>query len=318
MKSYNDDFYNLFYEIGELMGFFDENIFRIRAYQQAARRIKMDMKPITKKDLIKEKLMEMPGIGKAIAEKMIEYGKTGKIEFLEELRRKIPKPVRELLKVPHLGPRRVKDLYINLGIKTKADLIKAAKSGAMDDLPGFGPKLVRQILEGIKSGQEKKKRHDRAEVEPIAERLVEILKGVRGVKDVVPAGSFRRQAETVGDLDILVSGEKAAKAAAKAIYSEFRDVSVLASGETKIAFVIFPQNLQVDIRFVPKDSWGAALLYFTGSKEYNVMMRKVAIGLGYLLNEYGVFKDGEYIAGKTEKEVCDILKLPYLDPNVRK
>ena len=122
----------------------------------------------------------------------------------------------------------------------------------------------------------------------------------------------------MGDLDILVSGNPKVDEAEKKIYKAFPDHSSLASGETKIAFVIFPQNLQVDIRFVPEDSWGAALLYFTGSKDYNVMMRKVAIEQNCLLNEYGLFKDGEYIAGKTEKEVFGKLGLPYKDPKNRK
>jgi DNA polymerase (family X) len=132
------------------------------------------------------------------------------------------------------------------------------------------------------------------------------------------AGSFRRKAEAVGDLDILVLGDRAAHEAQKNLAKAFGSQTVLASGETKISFVIFPQNLQVDIRFVPPDSYGAALLYFTGSKEFNVMMRKVAIGKGYLLNEYGLFKDGEYIAGKTEEEIFDALGLPHTPPHKRK
>jgi len=318
MKTYNEDFYNLFNEIADLMSLIEENPFKIRAYRSAAHRLKEEYRKITKKDADKKKLMAIPGIGDALAEKMIQYMKEGKIDYLEKLRKQIPKPVQELLKLPHLGPSRVRDLYINLGIKSKADLIRHAKNGDIDKIPGFGEKLVSQILEGIKTGQEKKKRHERIAVKPIAEKLVKILKSIKGVKMVEVAGSYRRKSPTVGDLDILVCGKPVADLAEKKISREFKNITMLASGETKVAFVIFPQNLQVDVRFVPEESYGAALLYFTGSKDYNVMMRKVAIEKGYLLNEYGLFENGEYIAGKTEEEVCNALGIKYLKPNLRK
>jgi len=238
--------------------------------------------------------------------------------LLEKLHRQIPEAVREMLGIPHLGPKRVRQLFIDLGIKSKEELLKQAKSGAIADLPGFGDKLVQSILEALESGQEKKRRHDRKSIEPIAKKLIKILKSTKGVSGVEIAGSYRRKSETVGDLDILVLGEKAAPLAEKNLLKAFENTTILANGETKISFMIFPENLQVDIRFVPPDSYGAALLYFTGSKDFNVMMRKVAIGKGYLLNEYGLFKDGEYIAGKTEEEVFEKLGLPVTPPNKRK
>ena len=318
MKSYNDDFYQLFNEIADLMELISENPFKIRAYRTAARKLKENIEPITKKNADKKEFDELPGIGEAIADKMMQYIKTGKIRYLEQLRRTIPKPVRDMLQIPHLGPKRVRDLYINLGIKSKKDLIRLAKSGEIDKLPGFGEKLVGQILDAIEKKQEKKKRHNRKDVEPIAKKLTGILKKTKDVKQIEVGGSYRRQSETVGDLDILVSGNPDISEVEKKIYKTFPDHTVLASGETKIAFVIFPDNLQVDIRFVPEESWGAALLYFTGSKDYNVMMRKVAIEQGCLLNEYGLFKDGEYIAGRTEEEVFDKLGLKYKEPKNRK
>jgi DNA polymerase (family 10) len=248
----------------------------------------------------------------------MQYIETGKIPFLEKLRKKIPKPVREMLDIPHLGPNRVRDLYINLGIKNKKDLIKAAKSGEIDKLPGFGEKLVESILDAIEKGQEKKKRHERKEVEPVAKKLVGILKKMKSVHSAEAAGSFRRKETTVGDLDILVTGDLDNEKTLKLIRKEFTDITILGSGETKISFVIFPQNLQVDIRFLPQESYGAALLYFTGSKDYNVMMRKKAIELGYLLNEYALFKDGEYYKGATEEEVFEALGMKYVEPSKRK
>lgn len=318
MKTYNEDFYRLFNEIADLMAILSENSFKIRAYREAARRIKEDIHPITRKNASKEAFEQLPRVGEAIAEKMMQYIETDKIDYLEKLRKQVPKPVRELLALPHLGPIRVRDLYINLGVKSKADLIKAAKSGAIDKLPGFGEKLVANILEAIEKGQEKKHRHERKEVEPIAKKLISLLKGMKTVKTAEVAGSYRRGEPTVGDLDILVIGELNNEAFEKAVRKVFPDIAILGSGETKISFVIFPNNLQVDIRFLPPESYGAALLYFTGSKDFNVMMRKKAIELGYLLNEYALFKDGEYYKGATEQEIFEALGLKYLEPVKRK
>jgi DNA polymerase (family 10) len=318
MKNYNEDLYILFNEIADLMSILNENVFKIRAYRQAAIRLKEQIRPITKKTASKESFKKIPGIGDAIAEKMMQYIQKRKIDYLETLRHQIPKDVRDLLEIPHLGPSRVRDLYINLGVKSKADLKKCAESGRISELRGFGDKLVGQILEALKTGQEKKKRHDRKNVKPIADKLVSILKKIKGVKKVEVAGSYRRQSPTVGDVDILVCGKPVADKAEKSIKKEFTEITMLGSGETKIAFMIFPDNLQVDIRFVPEESYGAALLYFTGSKDYNVMMRKAAIEKGYLLNEYGLFENGEYIAGETEESVCEKLGLPFLEPRKRK
>ncbi len=318
MKSYNEDFYQLFSEIADLMAIKNENSFKIRAYRSAAMRLKEDFRPITKKDANKVTLKAIPRIGDALADKMIQYMKEGKIDYLERLRKEIPKPVRDLLNIPHLGPNRVRDLYINLGIKSKADLKKHAKNGQIADLPGFGDKLVESITNALKTGQKKKKRHNRANVKPIAEKIIKLIKGIKGVKSAETAGSYRRKAKTIGDLDILVSGKPVAKQTEKLLYKTFKTTTTLASGETKIAFMIFPENLQVDIRFVPEESYGAALLYFTGSKEFNVMMRKQAIEKGYLLNEYGLFEDGEHIAGRTEEEVFKKLDLPITLPKRRK
>ena len=318
MKSYNEDFYRLFNEIADLMSILGENSFKIRAYREAARKLKEDTHPIVKKGASEKAFKELPGIGDAIALKMMQYIETGEIEWLEKLRKQIPKAVRDLLNIPHLGPNRVKDLYINLGIKNKKDLIKAAKSGKIEELPGFGKKLVDSILNAIEKGQEKKKRHERKEVEAVAKKILTILKKMKKVKAVEIAGSYRRGAPTVGDLDILVTGDLDNEKTEKAIREKFPDITILGNGETKISFVIFPNNLQVDIRFLPKESYGAALLYFTGSKDFNVMMRKKAIELGYLLNEYALFKDGEYYKGASEEEVFEALNMKYVSPTKRK
>ncbi|MDH5596472.1 MAG: helix-hairpin-helix domain-containing protein [Candidatus Peregrinibacteria bacterium] len=318
MKSYNEDFYLLFNEIADLMAILSENPFKIRAYREAARRLKEDMHPIYKKDASEAAFKKLPGIGEAIAMKMMQYIDTGNIKLLEQLRAQVPKPVRDLLNVPHLGPNRVRDLYIHLGIKSKKDLVKAAKEGKIEALPGFGEKLVESILGAIERGQAKKKRHDRGAVEPIAKRIIGILAQMKKVKSAEAAGSFRRGEKTIGDLDILVTGDLDNEKTEAAIRKEFGEISILGSGETKISFVIFPDNLQVDIRFLPQESYGAALLYFTGSKDFNVMMRKRAIERGFLLNEYGLFKAGEYVAGETEEVVFEQLDMKYVEPKKRK
>ena len=152
----------------------------------------------------------------------------------------------------------------------------------------------------------------------MAKKLIEILKGMKSVHSAEIAGSFRRKAPSVGDLDILVTGDLENTETEKAIRKVYPDITILGSGETKISFIIFPQNLQIDIRYLPKESYGAALLYFTGSKDFNVKMRRKAIEMGYLLNEYGLFKNGEYYKGVSEKEIFKALKMKYLEPEKRK
>lgn len=318
MKSYNEELAKAFHEIADLMAITGENSFKIRAYRSAARTLEEDMHPITKKDASESAFKELPGIGEAIAKKMMQYIETGQIEWLAKLRSEVPKAVRDMLDIPHLGPSRVKDLYMNLGIKTKKDLLKAAKDGSIAELPGFGEKLVDSIVDAIEKGQEKKKRHERKELKPIAEKLLKILTSMKDVEAAEVAGSYRREAKNSGDLDILVTGELDNEKTLEAITKEFGELTVLGNGETKISFVIFPNNLQVDIRFLPADSYGAALLYFTGSKEFNVKMRKKAIEMGYLLNEYGLFKSGEMVAGETEEEVFEKLNMDFVEPKNRK
>lgn len=315
MKSYNETLSEAFNEIADLLALLDENFFKILAYRNVSRRLKEEA-PITQKNASVENLRKIKGVGVEIAAKIMEFIKTGKIKHLEELRKKIPEAVRDLLKIPHLGPKRVRLLHITLGIKSKKELIEKAKSGEIEKLPGFGKKLVKDILTGIEKGQEKKRRHERKTVEPVARRILILLKKIKGIQKVEIAGSYRRGASTVGDIDILVQGDSA-PAALKLLQKTFKDISIIGQGDTKLSFVIFPQNLQVDIRFVPEESWGAALLYFTGSKEHNVMMRKVAIAKGYLLNEYGLFDNGEYIAGATEEDVFKKLNLKFVPPQKR-
>lgn len=316
-RLYNDEFYHLFNEIADLLELLNENGFKIRAYRTAAQRLK-EVAPITQEKATLAVFKKIPGVGEAIAEKMMQYIQTGQVDYLEDLRGRVPKGVRELLRVPHLGPKRVRQLHLNLGIQSPEDFAAAARRGEIDPLPGFGPRLIEQILSAIGSGRLKKKRHLRPVVEPYAKTLLALLQKIPGVQRAHVAGSFRRGLPEVGDLDFVVLGQGLAVQAEQVILAAFPDALWLGSGPTKLSFVVVPEQLQVDLRFVPEESYGAALLYFTGNKEFNIMMRKKAIQRDMLLNEYGLFtKDGEYIAGRTEEEVFKALAMKYQSPEKR-
>ena len=319
MKKYNNDFYKLFNEIADLMGILGEGFFRVRAYREAARVLKEEADPITKQNANEAEFLQINRIGKALAQKMMEYIETGKMRFLEDLRLEVPKTVRAMLKIPGLGPGRIGKLFLLASITSKKELVKAAKNEELLALPGFGQKTIDKILEAIEADRQKKKKHKRSEVEPIAKKIINLLKKIKGVKKAEAAGSFRRQAKAVGDLDVLIVGSKRLVInAEKQILKTFPNLTILGRGETKFSFVIKKNDLQIDIRFVPEESYGAALLYFTGSKVFNIKMRQHAIKKGFLLNEYGLFKDGEYVAGKTEKEVCRKLGIKWVDPEKRR
>ena len=321
MKSYNKTFHKLFNEIADLMSIMGEGFFKTRAYREGARVLMEEAEPITKENASVEEFLKIHRIGKALANKMMEYIETGKIRYLEELRKEVPKSVVNLMKIPGLGAGRVGKLYFELGIDSKQMLKKFINNkGDLTQLRGFGKKLVTQIMSAIQSGQQKKKRHRREDVEPIAKKILSMLKKIKGVKKVEIAGSYRRENKMIGDLDILINVETRdlASLLINKISKSFPNITILGAGDTKISFVIFPENLQVDIRMIGDDSYGAALLYFTGSKNHNIKMRNIAIKKGLLLNEYGLFKEGEYMAGKTEKEIFKKLGMDYIKPDERK
>ena len=318
MKSYNQAIAEAFNEIADLLGIKGEGFFTVNAYRSAARLLAEETDPIYKKEATVENFKKLPKIGQALAQKMVEFIETEELEFLNQLRSEIPESVRNLLDIPGLGPKRIGQLYVQAGVTSKKELIKQAASGALKELPGFGEKMVDKILAAIDSDQQKKKRHERKEVEAIAKILIPLLNGLEGVKQVQIAGSYRRGSKTVGDMDILVTGKVDPQGAEKKIHEQFKEMTVLGSGDTKVSFVIFPNNLQVDVRFVPEESYGAALLYFTGSKDFNIKMRKKAIEMGMMLNEYGLHHKGEIIAGKTEEEVFKKLEMEFVEPEKRK
>ena len=288
--------------------------FKPAAYRKAAQVIDELPKDIsTYGD--EKKLKKLPGVGEAIAHKIIEYLETGQMTALENLKISQGGIPGELLDIEDLGPKRVREFQMALGINSRADLIKAAEEGKLRDLPRMSEDMERKILENAKRVKERTKRYPRDEIKEDVEALLESIKKVSGIDQAEVAGSYRREKETVGDIDILTV-TKSPKKVADAITKLKFVKKIIAHGEKKVSFDM-KSGLRVDVRFVKKDQWGSALLYFTGSKEHNIAMRKVAMAKGWKLSEYGLFEGEKVLASKTEKEIYDKLGLKYYEPKER-
>jgi DNA polymerase (family 10) len=305
----------IFEEIADLLDIQGANPFRIRAYRNAARTVAnlaTDIRTLVEQG---SDLKALPGIGDDLAAKITEIVQTGKSGFLERLRREVPPAVTELLKIPGLGPKRVRMLYQDLEVQTLEQLLRAGRDGRIRELPGFGEKIETRIVEAARARLSKVRRFKLAVAAQYAEPLVSHLKMARGVGDVVIAGSFRRMRETVGDLDILVTAQPSSKVMERFVgYEEVGEV--LSHGDTR-GSVVLKSGLQVDIRVVAPESFGAALHYFTGSKPHNIALRKLALAKGLKVNEYGVFRGNKRVAGETEESVYASVGLPYIPPELR-
>jgi len=315
MPVHNADIADIFNRVAELLEMEDANPFRVRAYRNAARTVEGLSRNIA--DLVKsgEALTGFPGIGKDLAGKIKEIVDTGTLSQLEELEKETPAELHEVLKLPGLGPKKVKALYKGLNIDSLDALAKAAKENKIRDLSGFGQKTEANILEAIErnTGQEKRIRLDVAE--QISTSMVDYLKRSKGVKDIDIAGSFRRRKETVGDLDILATCRKGSTIMER--FVDYEDVdTVVSRGKTR-STVILNSGLQVDLRVLPQVSYGAALHYFTGSKAHNIAVRKIAQKKNLKVNEYGVYRKDKRIAGNSEAEVFEQADLPYIEPELR-
>lgn len=315
MPIHNADIAADFDELADLLEIEGANPFRIRAYRNAARTLRDLPSDVTAMLERGEDLTELPGIGKDLAAKIKEIIETGTAAMLEEHRKTVPATLTELLKIPGIGPKRVKALYHDLGIRTLDQLQKAAEEGRVRSLRGFGEKTERYILNQLKARTGEEKRFKLAIATQYAEALIAYLKESRGVKHVVAAGSYRRAKETIGDLDILVTAAPGSAVMDRFVsYPEVEEV--LAQGATK-ASLRLACKLQVDVRVVPKESYGAALQYFTGSKAHNVALRQMAQQQGLKINEYGVFKGDQSVAGATEESVYASVGLPWIPPELR-
>jgi len=315
MPVLNTDIVDIFNKMADLLDIQGANPFRIRAYRNAARNL--SNLPRNMSDMIEEgtDLTDLPGIGKDLAEKIREIVKTGSLSQIEEIEAKIPSGLNKLFKISGLGPKRVRALYRNLGVGDLKDLKKAAETGKIHELKGFGKKMERAILEDLERMDGKEERIKLMEAEQRAKPLLTYLKKIKGTKKVVAAGSFRRRKETVGDLDILVTCENGSKVMDR--FTKYEDVrKVTSKGKTRSS-VVLRSGLQVDLRVVSQDSYGAALHYFTGSKSHNIVVRGMAVKKKIKINEYGVFKKEKRIAGKTEKDVYDTVGLAFIEPELR-
>jgi len=290
--------------------------FKPVAYRRAARNIE-SMEDDVNDLAAAEALEDIPGVGKAMAAKIQELVKTGRLGYLDELRSQVPPGLVELLRVPDVGPKTAVILFKELGIASVEQLKEAASAHKLRGIKGFGEKTEERMLQGIAALESKGKRMLLGLALPVAESFVDYLKKADALDMVSVAGSLRRGKETVGDIDILVGDDKPAKVM-DAFVGHPDVADVLAKGPTKSS-VRLKNGLQVDIRVVESKSWGAALNYFTGSKEHNVELRRLGVAMGYKLNEYGLFRRvGEkMVAGATEDDVYQALGLRYIEPEIR-
>lgn len=315
MPVHNNDIADIFEQIADFLEIQGENPFRIRAYRNAAHSVLGLGTELKEMVAAGEDLTRLPGIGKELAAKIHEILDTGAAKALIKLQQRIPKTVIEMLKLPGLGPKRVRILYRELKIKNLAQLAKAARKGRIRALEGFGQRTEKAILDAIDTRMQKEKRFKRVTVKPTVESLLDFIKKVSGVNTVKVAGSYRRSRETVGDLDILVTAHKNSPVMRRFLEYDAID-SVLARGTTK-ASVILRSGLQVDVRLVKPASLGAALQYFTGSKDHNIAIRRMGQQRGLKINEYGVFRFEKQVAGRTEASVYQALDLPLIPPELR-
>lgn len=305
-----------FEELADLLEIQGANPFRLRAYRNAARTISGLSESIA--DIAKntpKELQELPGIGKDLAEKIETIVETANLPQLEELKEEIPADVVRMLDIPGIGPKKVAFLFKELSIHSLDDLKAAAENGVIAEQKGFGKKTEQIILEGLEHLSQAGNRVRLAEAKAQSDEIIHDLGQLDSVQHISEAGSCRRRKETVGDLDILVTSSQPNEVM-DALENHELVKAVLARGETKQR-VRLNSGLELDLRVVPEESYGAALLYFTGSKEHNIVLRRRSQDKGLKLNEYGLFKKDKLVSGKTEEEVYQTLGLPWIPPEIR-
>lgn len=312
---HNSEIADIFATLADLLEIEGANPFRVRAYRAAARTVRGYGRSMS--DLVqqRENLSKIPTIGEDLAGKIKVIVETGRLPLLEKVKSRTPSTLSELMQIEGLGAKRVKKLYSELGVQSIDDLRHAARSGRIRHLEGFGQKTEQKIRESVERFTDAMSRTRLVVAEGIARSLVDYLKQCEGVKKVVVAGSFRRRMLTVGDLDILVTASK--NSPVMDWLGDYDEVDeVVSKGKTR-STVRLLCGLSVDLRVVPDASYGAALVYFSGSKAHNIALRKLGIKNGYKINEYGVFEGDRRIAGKTEKAVYAKLGLSFIPPELR-
>lgn len=312
----NSEIARQFEELADLLEIQGANPFRLRAYRNAARTI--SGLPDSIQDIVESdprELQDLPGIGKDLAEKIVVIVETSTLPQLEELKEQIPADVVRMLDIPGIGPKKVAFLFSELSIQSLDDLKAAAENGVIAEQKGFGKKTEQIILEGLEHLSQAGNRVRLAEAKAQSDAIIHDLSELDSVQQISEAGSCRRRKESVGDLDILVTSSQPAEVMDALADHELVN-KVLARGDTKQR-VRLNSGLELDLRVVPQESYGAALLYFTGSKEHNIVLRRRSQDRGLKLNEYGLFREDELISGKTEEEVYKTLDLPWIPPEIR-
>ncbi|MBD3345268.1 MAG: DNA polymerase/3'-5' exonuclease PolX [Chitinivibrionales bacterium] len=315
MPIHNNDIAGIFNKVADLLELEGENQFRVRAYRTAAQTVSSMGENLSSMIEKGEDLTRFSGIGKDLAGKIKTIVETGSLPLLVDLEKKVPEELTIIMQVGGLGPKRVKTLYDELGIQSIDELEKAASEKQIRKIRGFGKKTEEAILEGIGQVRQGGQRRLWSDVEEIASGLVDYLHRAKKVKEVIVAGSFRRRKETVRDIDILATCSKGSNLMDR--FVSFDEVNkIVSKGETR-STVILRSGLQADLRVLPQVSYGAALHYFTGSKEHNIAIRKRGVKQGLTINEYGVFRNEKRIGGKKEQDVYDAVGLPYIEPELR-
>ncbi|MEO0161735.1 MAG: DNA polymerase/3'-5' exonuclease PolX [candidate division WOR-3 bacterium] len=310
----NKEIAQIFNQIADALEYKGENVFRVVAYRKAARVLEELTEDI--EELLRSgRLKSLPGIGQGMAEKIEEYIKTGKMQKYIEATRGIPPSLLELLNIQNLGPKTLALAHKNLGVKNLEDLKRVIADGSLAKLPQMGEKKVENIKKGIELYERSHERLSIALAESVASSVVDYLKKNAPILQISPAGSLRRWKETIGDIDILVTGKDHKKIVE--VFTKYPEAEeIIAAGETKSSILV-QGSIQVDIRIVDKKSYGAALQYFTGSKAHNVKLRGIAVSKKWKLNEYGLFEGEKIIAGEDEVEVYKKLGLQWIPPELR-
>ncbi len=312
--SKNNEIAEIFEHISDMLNVLGENPFKVRAYRNAAENI-LDMGEDIEDLAARDELTEIPGVGKDLAEKIDAYIKTGKIKEYEKLKEKVPLDLVDLLHIQGLGPKTLSLLFKELNVRDLAGLEKVLGGEEILKFKGMGKKKIDDIKRGVEIFRESKERTLLGVAVPIAEEVVSAIAKIPGTEGTILAGSIRRMRETVRDMDILTISDNT-----EAVVDAFTGMKfvkdVLASGSTK-GSVILKEGMQADLRVVGPESYGAALMYFTGSKAHNVKLRTLATKKGLKINEYGVYKGEKRIAGETEKDMYKTLGLPYIPPELR-
>ncbi len=322
MPRANDTVAEMLQEYADLLLITGGDAFRARNYEKAAKSIAGHSGDVG--DLDEAGLQKIPGVGKSIATKIVQFQQTGTISQLDELRAKIPEGVRAMTKIPALGPKRAVQLYNDLGIISVDELADAIEEGKLRDLKGFGARSEEKISKGIELLRGLDTRAPLNVAAEIADRIVALVKAVGGCERCEYAGSLRRFRETVGDVDILAAAKDSGPLM-QALVDMPEVVAVVARGETKTSVRVSTEHagqggsIQVDLRVIPLESWGAALQYFTGSQAHNVATREIAVRKKLKLSEYGLFEveTGNMIASQTEEEVYHRLGLDWVPPPMR-